>query len=65
MKLISNDPKKKICQLITCDIAFKHCIEIVYIRTTIYNGCFYVWQTQWSKKCKVLIWLNREMITET
>lgn len=65
MKLISNDQQKKICQLITCDIAFKHYIEIVYIRTTIYNGCFYVWQTQWSKKCKVLIWLNREMITET
>lgn len=52
MKLISNDQQQKICQLITCDIAFKHYIEIVYIRTTIYNGCFYVWQTHGVKNAR-------------
>lgn len=36
-------------QTIKCDIAFKHYIEIVLI-TTIFNGCFHIWQTQWSKK---------------
>lgn len=36
-------------QTIKCDTAFKHYIEIVLI-TTIFNGCFHIWQTQWSKK---------------